>query len=226
MWNIRNIIRTNASANDPGIDLEGLYDYLPLQAMPCVSIFMSVSFRMGQFIPLSMHAAHFLLHHWVYEREASIYKLTALSILFDGIVRLDDTERGIIQFVKEYTAECHADHPSHLMPKLSRTLRDSSLLGDSLSVVYICIAFARNGPAAYYRAQLLEGHSLIPSLIINCERQMCSPESSQSHQDLVDQAVVLIVTLESGLLLLRLSLSSDGYMSQDIYGPLRVGRGR
>ncbi|TCD67064.1 hypothetical protein EIP91_000577, partial [Steccherinum ochraceum] len=74
------------------------------------------------------------------------------------------------------------DFPKHLMQKISRTLRDDRSVGKwGSQLMYVCTALLTNAPRIFSSVMLPEGSGIVPSLLIHCQRQLCS--STAGHAE-------------------------------------------
>lgn len=117
-----------------------------------------------------MYTVHFLLYFWTY-RPTSEDTTTALGIV-DQLMGCDPS--GVPEFVRSVLS-CHRDFPRHVLEKLSHCLRHDRIEDDTAQMLLsLCAAFMRHEVATISHITLPDGTGLMPSLLISCQRQMCS----------------------------------------------------
>lgn len=78
------------------------------------------------------------------------------------------------KFLEQAIASCHSEYPLHFLTKVSRQLRSPEILEDNaLRLLLLCFISLRN-IEKLCTLELPEGTGLVRSLVIACQRQMCS----------------------------------------------------
>ncbi|TCD67818.1 hypothetical protein EIP91_011880 [Steccherinum ochraceum] len=169
MWSQRHILQSSLRRDSTGCD-DGEIPFYAFTAMTLIDrIYTEFHMRHE---PLSMHVAHFFLHHWVYSPETGDCR-TAIRLTFE-----------ILQF------------PRHIMQKMSRLFRDDRASSDEeRHVMYVCTALLTNAPKSFSKVMLPEGSGIIPSLLIYCQRQLCSSTVSNSVKAIYMTSQILFIML-------------------------------
>ncbi|TCD67068.1 hypothetical protein EIP91_000581 [Steccherinum ochraceum] len=129
--------------------------------------------------PLSMHVAHVLIYHWVYSSNTGECKL-AIRLASEALSESSDDE--VTLFTHSFLRSCRSHFPEHLSQKMSRFLRDDSVINDDgRYLVYVCTTLWANAPRTFSSVMLPEGFGLVPSLLIHCQRQLCSSTAYNSQ---------------------------------------------
>jgi len=123
-----------------------------------------------QTIPLSNHAAHFLLYYWPYNpdfRERS-------NIMPQIYHMMRDDKASTPAFVRRHTVYCTAEdsgHLTHLLTNMSLCLADRRILGAFAHwLMYVYTALMRYSTEVLARIELSPASELVPNMIIHCQR--------------------------------------------------------
>lgn len=127
----------------------------------------------GHIPPLSSHAAHFIIYHWVYAEEEEYDRVvSAIQQVRDFIN--NDKER-FEEWAATVISSCGTEFSNHFARRAAKLLSNDRVLGhDAVCLIALCHTFMLAEPAKYCEEPVPNKPCLILHLMFACRRQICS----------------------------------------------------
>ncbi|TCD66132.1 hypothetical protein EIP91_001741 [Steccherinum ochraceum] len=143
---------------------------LPETCATCIELLVRVYVMVhGQVPPHTSYAPHLLLFYWTYcpDEQSANLALSITEKMYQGWPQQVD-------IFLEQVILCGPEYPLHYLAKLSRQLRDQTITEESAIRLALLCSMSMRNVDQLLTVQLPEGQGLVRSLIIACQRQMCS----------------------------------------------------
>ncbi|THH33952.1 hypothetical protein EUX98_g220 [Antrodiella citrinella] len=188
LWNVHYLCRTRRSTIPPDVGMPDLLEHFPFPAHIVVSHMVLLSTETSQRIPLSAHAAHFLLYYWVYTPDAS-ERTSVISQVYAMMKK--DMAESIPVFVQQFIAACTAEKSNHLIRFLNEIVpyargHRTAGGGSAYQYLYVLTALLRYGAETFARIAVSPDYKsveLTQFLIVQCHWQLCCKEGSRDNAE-------------------------------------------